>query len=162
MAPSPAQARPAALLPGGIDPATGQKVATYYNGGMTLPGDDYFMRNPQAQPQPQTWRPPPPQSTAYQQQPQANPLAVTATGQAWRPLPTSNPLPISDPLSGARSYPAYNPFVGAMSGQPYRDPMSGGAAPRPATIPFNAQGFNVEAPPSVNVTGQPPPYWMVP
>lgn len=146
---------PATLLPGGVDPATGRKVQTYYNTVMAPPGDDYFMRNPQPQPA-QQWRPPPPGSTAY-----AQPGQPGRPAQAWRPqsvdpvLPTqrytySDPFAYSDPLGGARSYGPYNPLAGQPSGMPFRDPMSGGPMPQrpsghqaepPFALPF-ANGFN--------------------
>ena len=144
MAPSPAQARPTTLLPGGIDPATGQKVATYYNGGLSFPGDDYFMRNPQAQPQPQAWRPPPPNSTAYPQAAVAPRPTQPAPMQMqpWRPLPGDMVLP-------TQQYTYQNPFAYQNPGLPFASgPNPNAFDPMPATN----QQMQMR-PPSINANG---------
>ena len=156
MAPAPAQARPAALLPGGIDPATGQKVPTYYNGGMALPGDDYFMRNPQVQQQAQqAWRPAPP----MQAQPQAQQNALFGQyGRAYIPtfgntgVPTvpgeTGPFQLFPPnidangtLSfGARPNPQWRPL-------PTYDPLASGNPGTPVA-PGVPPGYGLGGDPS--------------
>jgi len=180
MAPAPAPAGqrpipPGVLAPGGIDPATGRKVQTYYNTVMSPAGDDYALRNPQPQLPTQQWRPAgqgpltqrPPSPSAgdvgmpggLMTQRAYDPLAYGQTGQRWRPLPT-------DMVYQGQRYTYSDP--NALSSQL---PFSGGSNPDifdpyGYTQPYNPFSVERVTPPpptrSSGMTGQPPPYWMVP
>ena len=108
MAPAPAPAGqrpipPGVLAPGGIDPATGRKVQTYYNTVMSPAGDDYALRNPQPQLPTQQWRP-------AGQGPLTQRPPSPSAGDVGMPskLAPSNayPLPRIAPIGGQKTGPA--------------------------------------------------------